>query len=341
MGELNSPKKHPAHIAAAGGMLIPLLLFLLLNNNPETEHGWEFLSHRHCLYTGHTEGARQEGSLSLKIFPTAFAIIDDLGAVIIAIFYTGQIEWNLILYALGMLSILYLLSFKKIHNRYLIFIFGIVIWLLFLKGGIHPTIAGILLAFAVPIRQKINEFTFSEQLSVIMNNIVSNENTNRLPVLSESQIEQIDELEEWTGRVQSPLQQLEHRLHDWVAYLIMPLFAFANAGVTFSGSVETDLSLASSVGIALLAGKMLGVTIFSYAGLRLKLASLPEGVNFTQITGVAFLAGVGFTMSLFIGNLAFIDNPGYLDSSKIGIIAGSLISGIIGYAVLKYSFSKK
>lgn len=214
-------------------------------------------------------------------------------------------------------------------------------WYLFLKSGIHPTIAGILLALSIPVRQKISEFTYAEKLNEIVGKITSEKATNDLPLLTHKQIEQIDNLQDWTDRVQSPLQQLEHRLHNWVAFFIMPLFAFSNAGVSFGDQSAINSNLAISIAISLLLGKLLGVGLFSFASIKLKLASLPLNVSLQQILGVSLLAGVGFTMSLFIGNLAFTDNAIFLNSAKIGIIAGSVLAGIMGYLVLRFSFKSK
>lgn len=338
IGELNTMKKASLPIfAAIGGMVLPMLMFLMLNSNPETTKGWGISMATDIAFTlAILQVLGKRVPLGLKIFLTAFAIIDDIGAVlVIALFYTGNIEWDLLLYAGILLAILYGLSYFKIHLKFLLLIFGFVIWLLFLKAGIHPTIAGILLAFAVPIHQRINEFTYAEKLQDIVKRITASINTNKLPILSKNQIEEIDNLEEWTHKVQSPLQQLEHRLHYWVAYLIIPVFAFANAGVAFNQQVELDFTLATNIALSLFLGKMLGVSIFSYLSVKLKIASLPKRVNFTQIIGVAILSGLGFTMSLFIANLAFIDSMVFLNSAKTGIIIGSAISGMLGYFVLK------
>ncbi|MBN2236387.1 MAG: Na+/H+ antiporter NhaA [Bacteroidales bacterium] len=337
IGELNSLKKSSLPIfAAIGGMLVPLSLYLLLNNNPETINGWGISMATDIAFTlAILKLLGNRVPISLKIFLTAFAIIDDLGAVlVIALFYTGTISWDLLLYAGILLAILYLLSYLKMHSKILLLLFGIVIWVLFLKSGIHPTIAGILLAFAVPIRQRIDEFTYAEKLKELINRLTKSINTNPLPVLTKKQIEDIDHLEDWTSKVQSPLQQLEHRLHQWVAYLIMPIFALANAGISFSGEMAVDYSLAVNLAIALFIGKTVGVSLFSFLGIKLKIASIPKQTNFKHIVGVAILSGVGFTMSLFIGSLAFADNDIFMNSAKIGIIIGSVVSGIIGFLVL-------
>lgn len=337
IGELNSIRKASLPVfAAVGGMLIPLLVFLLLNKNPATSGGWGIAVATDIAFTlAILQLLGNRVPLGLKIFLTAFAIIDDIGAVmVIAVFYTEEVAWNLILYAGLLLVVLYVLAYLKIHSKYLIFLFGSVVWLFFLKAGVHPTLAGILLAFAVPISQRINETTYLAKLKTIVDRFAIATQSNKLPILSKDQVEEIDNLESWTDKVQSPLQQLEHRLHTWVAFFIMPVFALANAGISFSGEQDVDLDLAINIAVALFVGKTLGVSFFSYLGLKLKLAELPQYVSFRQVIGVAMLSGVGFTMSLFIGNLAFVGNIDLLNSAKIGVIAGSAIAGISGYLLL-------
>ena len=337
IGELNSVKKASfPFFAAIGGMLFPVILFLLLNRNPETSRAWGIPMATDIAFS--LAILRLLGNrvpLGLKVFLTAFAIVDDLGAVlVIAIFYSETIQWSLMLGALILLAILFYLAYRRIYARYLILIFGIIIWYLFLKAGIHPTIAGILLAFTVPIRQKIDVKTYTKKLCDIVDKIQEKGDDN-IPLLSKEQIEEIDNLEDWTEKVQSPLQHLEHKLHNWVAFFIMPVFALSNSGVSISGDMNLDTALAGIIVICLVLGKLSGITIMAWLGIKLGLAELPSGVNFLQITGISLLAGVGFTMSIFVANLAFMDQALLLDSAKVGILAGSIIAGILGYIVLR------
>ena len=337
IGELNSMRKASLPIfAAIGGMVIPLLVFLVLNDDPATSKGWGIAVATDIAFTlAILQLLGKRVPLGLKIFLTAFAIIDDIGAVmVIAVFYTEEVAWSLMLYSALLLTALYILAYLKIHSKYLIFFFGSIVWLLFLKAGVHPTLAGILLAFAVPISQRIDEATYLARLKTIVDRFAFATGKNKLPILSRDQVEEIDNLESWTDKVQSPLQQLEHRLHTWVAFFIMPVFALANSGISFSGEQDVDLDLVINIAVALFVGKTLGVSLLSYLGLRLKVAELPQYVRFRQIIGVAMLSGVGFTMSLFIGNLAFIDDLDLLNSAKIGVIVGSAIAGISGYLLL-------
>ncbi len=343
IGELNEFRKAIFPLfAALGGMLFPLALFLFLNDRPQTAPGWGIPMATDIAFSlAILQLLGNRVPLSLKIFLTAFAIVDDLGAVlVIAIFYSDGVDWFLILYSLIPFLILSYLGFKGIYSKYMTVILGFIIWLLFLKSGIHPTIAGVLVAFTVPIRQKIDMNYFKENLSKIIEGI-SQSNNEKVPILSKEQIGHMDDLDDLTDKFTSPLQRLEHRLHGWVAYFIMPVFALANAGVVFSTNVDFDIPLMMNIAIALFLGKLFGITLMSWLGVKLRLALLPGDMNFVQVTGIAILAGVGFTMSIFIANLAFSDNAILIDSAKVGILIGSVVSGLVGYLVLRFSGGKK
>jgi NhaA family Na+:H+ antiporter len=195
------------------------------------------------------------------------------------------------------------------------------------------------MAFTIPIRRKIQVDIYVDRLKKIVDSMCKNEDAST-PLLTNAQIREIDNLEDWTENVQSPLQHLEHKLHNWVAFLIMPLFALSNSGVAMGGSEGFDANLSLAIFTGLFAGKLIGISLFSWIGVKLGLAELPAGVRFAQITGIALLAGVGFTMSIFVANLAFFGQPELLDSAKIGILAGSLTSGLAGYLVLRLTTKK-
>lgn len=343
IGELNSTKKlvFPL-VAALGGMIFPVLFFLLINQNPETATGWGIPMATDIAFAlAILKLLGDKAPIALKIFLTAFAIIDDIGAVlIIALFYSGNIQVIMLVIGLALIGMLYYLSYRGIYSKFLLVVAGAVVWYLFLKSGIHPTIAGLLLAFSVPLRQKINTRSFIESLNQISDKIKSNTLVND-PVLSRVQIEQIDHLEDWTDKYQSPLQHLEHRLHDWVAYFIIPLFALANAGVVLNTGISLDYPLVLTITISLVLGKGIGISGLVLLADKMKLISIPKEFNTTHIIGVSFIAGVGFTMAIFIGSLAFAENPEYLDSAKIGILIGSLISGLLGYFILASSTKKE
>ncbi len=337
IGEINTFKKAAfPFIAALGGVLVPIALFLMLNENPETSRGWGIpmaTDIAFALAILSTLGNRVP--LSLKIFLTAFAIIDDIAAVlVIAIFYSVDINWMYIVYGMVLIGVLGLLYYYRKYTLEIGLILAAVIWFLFLKSGIHPTIAGVLLAFTIPIKRRLNVKVFSEKLFSISKNITEKtDDDNHL--LTKNEVKCIDSLSDLTNEVRSPLQHLEHKLHHWIAYFILPVFAFANAGVVFNSNYNFDYALMTSITISLFVGKFLGVAMFSYLGIKFKLTELPRGVNFKQILGISIIAGVGFTMSIFIDNLAFNGDPVSMNSAKIGIIIGSVLSGVIGYIVLR------
>ncbi|WP_299249171.1 Na+/H+ antiporter NhaA [uncultured Lacinutrix sp.] len=343
IGELNTPKKIAFPLVGAlGGMLVPVIFFLVLNQKPDTAQGWGIPMATDIAFSlAILNVLGKRVPLSLKIFLTAFAIVDDIGAVlVIAIFYSGSINITLLLIALALLAVLYFLSYKGIYSKFIMFIFGIIIWFLFLKSGIHPTIAGILLAFSVPIRQKIETSKFLVELENVYSNIKA-ASVLKKPILSHEQIEHVDNLNDWSAKFQSPLQHLEHNLHGWVAYFIIPIFALANAGVLISGSENLDIALVINIIVCLILGKGIGITLIVFIAQKLKWIEVPSDISFKQIIGVAFLAGIGFTMAIFIASLAFASTPEFIDSAKIGILIGSFISAIIGYIILRIGSSKE
>lgn len=337
LGELNAPKKAIfPFFAAVGGIAFPALLFVLLNKSPETLNGWAIPMATDIAFSlAILKLLGKRVPLNVKIFLTAFAIVDDLGAVlIIALFYSSGIQWMLILVAMGLLGILFFLTYRNLFSKHLLVILGVIIWVLFLKAGIHPTIAGVLVAFTVPLRQKIRLADFTASLDEISERIKRTVDQDA-QLLTNEQIEHIDDLDEWTNQVQSPLQYLEHKLHDWVAYLIMPIFALSNAGVTIDPSVPLNYNLVLAIALALIIGKPVGIFLLSQIAIKTGASKLPEGVNNRHLLGVSFLAGVGFTMSIFIANLAFRSDPVLLDSAKVGILIGSMLAGLAGYLILR------
>jgi NhaA family Na+:H+ antiporter len=337
IGEINTVKKAAFPlIAALGGVLVPIGLYLFLNQNPDTTKGWGIpmaTDIAFALAILSTLGKRVP--LSLKIFLTAFAIIDDIAAVlVIAVFYSVSINWSYMLYASMLISFLALLYYKKKYSFTLGIILAIIIWFLFLKSGVHPTIAGVLLAFTIPIKRRLNRKSFSTQLSAIANKIVTVSDDEK-HLLTNSELKNIGDLKDLTFEVSSPLQHLEHKLHGLIAYFVLPVFAFANAGVVIGLDHDFDFSLMANIAISLFIGKFVGVALFSYLGIKAKITELPRGVTFKQILGISAIAGVGFTMSIFIDNLAFYGDIVSIDSAKVGIIIGSLISGIVGYLIIR------
>jgi len=337
IGELNSVKKMAFPLfGAIGGMLIPVAMFIILNQNEETFKGWGIPMATDIAFSlAILNALGKRVPLSLKIFLTAFAIVDDLSAVlVIAFFYSGTIDLTLLVAAFGLLSLIYFLSYKQYYSKFILIFFGIIVWILFLKSGIHPTLAGVLLAFAVPIRQKIDTPAFIDNLVTITSNI-KEAVISKKPILSKEQIQQIDDLEDWTGRYQSPLQHMEHSLHGWVAYLIIPIFALANAGVIISSDLKLDTWLVINIILCLVLGKSIGITSIVLFAKKVGLINVPEDITLRHIIGTSFLAGIGFTMAIFVSNLAFPNEPLYNISAKMGILIGSVIAAILGYLILR------
>ena len=342
IGELNSAKKVMFPLfGAIGGIALPVLLYIILNQNPETLKGWGIPMATDIAFTlAILKVLGNRVPLSLKIFLTAFAIVDDLGAVlVIAIFYSSSLDFELLGYAIGLVALIYFLSYRGIYSEFLIIVSGFVVWLLFLKGGLHPTLAGISMAFAVTVRQKISTHEFTDQLESIVNNIKQTR-ILKTPVLSPGQLELIDDLEDWAGKYQSPLQHFEHKLHNWVAYLVIPVFALANAGVVFTNNESLDTALIITIVACLLIGKSVGITTIIFLAEKLKMIEVPDDITRKHIIGVSFLAGIGFTMAIFIASLAFSSSPEYIDSAKIGILIGSFASAIIGFVILRFNTVK-
>lgn len=340
IGEINTVKKAAfPFVAALGGVLVPVGLYLVLNQNPATTKGWGIpmaTDIAFALAILSTLGKRVP--LSLKIFLTAFAIIDDIAAVlVIAVAYSANINWIFILYGLILIAFLALLYYKKQYSFTIGIVLAIVIWFLFLKSGIHPTIAGVILAFTIPIKRRQNVKAFSVELNTISTKLKNVSGDDEKHLLTKKEMRCIDDLDDLVFEVRSPLQHLEHKLHGIVAYFILPIFALSNSGVVISTSYDYNFALMINIAISLFAGKFIGVALFSYLSIKLKITELPSRVNFKQILGIAAIAGVGFTMSIFIDNLAFYEDLLSISSVKVGIIIGSLISGIVGYIILRTS----
>ena len=342
IGELNSTKKVMFPLfGALGGIALPVILYLVLNQNPDTLKGWGIPMATDIAFAlAVLKVLGNRVPTSLKIFLTAFAIVDDLGAVlVIAIFYSGELNLVMLGGALGLLALIYILSYRGLYSEFVTIIAGFIVWLFFLKAGLHPTLAGILMAFAVPVRQKISTDEFTDQLDSIVKNIKESTILQK-PVLSGEQLELIDDLEDWSDKYRSPLQHLEHKLHNWVAYLVIPIFALANAGVAINGEGGLETALVVNIMICLILGKSIGISTVIFAARKLKLIEVPSDITNRQIIGVSFLAGIGFTMAIFIAGLAFNSSPEYIDSAKIGILIGSFISAILGYGILRFNSVK-
>jgi len=341
VGELNSFKKASLPIfAAIGGMILPALLFTFLNFGKPGSQGWGIPIATDIAFTlGILQLLGKRVPLSLKVFLMAFAIIDDLGAVlVIALFYSSNLAWSYIGIGLIIVAILIFLSSKGFYSKYFFFLMGVVVWVLFLKSGIHTTIAGVLLALTIPLHRKTNTKSFYDKGKEALDIFITdcNKNEYETKILTKNQLAAIDELEDLSEKTAPPLQYLEHSLHGWVSYLIMPLFAFANAGVVFSFSGESNFSLSSNIAISMVLGKVVGIFLFSFLSAKFKISELPKDVSLMMLAGISILGGLGFTMSLFINSLAYTD-PAFIDAAKMGVLIGSLVAGVLGYVVLRTS----
>ncbi len=301
-GELSNIKQALLPIiAAVGGMLVPALFYVFINyGDSETLNGWAIPSATDIAFSlGVLSLLGKRVPLSLKVFLTALAIIDDLGAiVIIALFYSGEL--SIMYLSLMLLAFIILLVINKFNIKIFLpyLVVGIFLWDFTHNSGIHATIAGVLLALTIPHRKKEKDFSL--------------------------------------------LLKIEHAISPYVAFGIMPIFAFANAGVSLEGLSFASLLNKVPLGIllGLFVGKQLGVFVFSYVSIKLKIAQMPNNSNWFNLYGVGILTGIGFTMSLFVGNLAFVDNIQYMDGVKIGVLTGSLLSTLTGYFLILFSPNK-
>jgi NhaA family Na+:H+ antiporter len=329
-GELSSPKKASLALwAAVGGMVVPALMYVLFNAGTETSSGWGIPMATDIAFAlGVLALMGKRAPLALKVFLTALAIVDDLGAVlVIAVFYTAELSLTALAVGFLVLVVLVVMNRAGVTRTAVYVLLGILLWLAFLKSGVHATIAGVLLALTIPSRRTIDSVSFEQRVGELLSVFRASPDDRQGAVHS---------IELACVHVESPLLRMEHALHGWVAFFIMPVFALANAGVNLGGGAADAFGSPVTIGIlaGLVLGKQIGVTFFAWLSVRLGMAELPAGVRWGQIYGVSILTGIGFTMSLFIANLAFDGSPAILDSAKVGILAASLIAGVAGWLVL-------
>jgi NhaA family Na+:H+ antiporter len=334
-GELANLKRAMLPIMAAiGGMLVPAGFYLLLNAGNPGVPGWGIPMATDIAFTlGIMALLGSRVPLSLKIFFTALAIADDLGAVlVIALFYTSEISWIYLLIA-GLIFIALIgLNRSRVYSPLPYALLGIGLWVAFVGSGIHATIAGVLLALTIPTRSPPDTQALLAQCMAVMNKF-DKPKKGQIPPEEQQQVA-AQTLDTVADRMQSPAQRMEHDLHPWTTYLILPLFALANAGVTleFTGSLISPISLGIILGLVF--GKPLGITLFSWIAVKLRLADLPANISWMQVFCASWLAGVGFTMALFIASAAF-DNGLLLSQAKLGILIASLLAGIVGFVLMR------
>ncbi len=345
-GELSSMKKASLPIfAAIGGMVVPALIYVVFNyNDPVNIRGWGIPMATDIAFAlGLLSLLGKRVNINLKIFLTALAIADDLGAImIIAIFYTENIDIMDLVNGAIFLGILFAANRLGVRRTtFYAIVGGLGVWMSFLYSGVHATIAGVLIAMTIPVRTRVNEQTFIERLTKLLDKFRS-ERPNDSTLLTNKQAHLISDIEKLSDEAHTPLQKLEHALHPVVSFLILPLFALANAGVHIDGNILSLVVHPISLGIiaGLLLGKVLGVSLFSLFAVKMKWASLPENVTWRQIYGVGFLAGIGFTMSIFITDLAFVSDSNE-QIAKVGIIVDAVLAAIIGMAILSWRGKKE
>jgi NhaA family Na+:H+ antiporter len=338
-GELSTLKKASLPIAAAlGGMLIPALFFVIINaGNPQSMNGWGIPMATDIAFAlGLMSLLGKRVNINLKIFLTALAIADDLGAIlVIAIFYTEKINIAELFNAAIFLGILMGANRLGVRRTAFYAIVGLLgVWLSFLYSGVHATIAGVLIALTIPARTRVAESAYIDEMCILVDKF-REARPNDKTLLTTQQAHIIARMEKLSDDATTPLQKIEHALHPITAYIILPVFALANAGVVIGGDILEMLAHPLSLGImaGLIAGKLLGISIFSRLMVRLKLAELPEGVSWKQIYATAMMAGIGFTMSLFITELAFRDQE-LIQVAKVGIFSASLVSAVAGLFML-------
>ena len=337
-GELSTAKKASLPmIAALGGMIVPALIYVVINFNSGTAKGWGIPMATDIAFAlALLSLAGKHIPVSVKVFLSALAVADDLGAVlVIAFFYTSHIAFPPLLIALGLLILLVLGNVLGVRSIFFYLIIGIAVWVCFLFSGVHATIAGVLVAFTIPARTKIDEEEFARKTRRQLN-----EFEEQIPLSSTlttgEQHDTIQQMKKLCQDAETPLQKIEDKLHPWVAFVIMPLFALSNAGMIIHGDFFASLGNPVSIGIiiGLLAGKFIGVFSFAWLAVRFKISDLPEGVNWMHVMGVSVLAGVGFTMSLFVTGLAFAD-AALINQAKYGILIASFVAGVTGVLLLK------
>ena len=342
VGELATPKKAllPV-IAALGGMIVPGLIYAAINIGLPTIHGWGIPVATDIAFAlGAVAVFGRRLPVGMRIFLAAFAIADDLGAVvIIAIFYTKEIVWSNLIISLFLTLGLAVANFFWIRQTLIYAILGLAVWFFVLGSGVHPTIAGVIVSLFVPARGRYDTDNFLQNVKKITEKFECEEQSCGYSILlNQEHLYAVQALELACHDVETPLQRLMHALHPWVAFVILPLFALGNTGLVFRGIVFSEMvSNPVIIGVifGLVVGKPIGIMLFSYISVKSGMASLPQQVRWSHILGGAMLGGIGFTMSLFLSELSFSD-PHIIDYARFAILAGSILSAVFGMSFLGF-----
>ncbi|MCE0559079.1 Na+/H+ antiporter NhaA [Motilimonas sp. E26] len=337
-GELSSVKKAALPVVAAlGGVILPVVIYLAFNGGTDTARGWGVPMATDIAFAlGVLALVGSRAPLALKVFLSALAIGDDLMAVlVIAIFYTSEINFSELLYGIIGLAILGAANRFGVRKLWIYYVAGLgIVWMGFLASGVHATIAGVAVAFTVPSRRGMAMNDYLEKLKHLMHSLEADRH-DKADVLSKHAIKTLRKIKHLSYEASNPLQLKEKALHPIATLFIVPVFALGNAGIPINQEIMSQLlsPIALGVGLGLLVGKPLGIYLFTRALVALGIGALPEGITWRHIIGAGFLAGMGFTMSIFITDLAFIAEVNQL-TSKMAVLIASVISGVIGYILL-------
>jgi Na+:H+ antiporter, NhaA family len=339
VGELSSVRNAALPVVAAlGGAVVPALIYLAINAGTEGSTGWGIPMATDIAFAlGVLALLGQRAPTALKVFVTALAIVDDIVAVlVIALFYTSEISWGALGVGAVFLAALIVANLLGVGRTLLYALLGVGLWLCFLLSGVHATIAGVLLALTIPATSFINPQAFLERSRYVLDRFEKAGEKGENVLSNEERQAALHALNHAAYKLEPPLHELEHALHPWVVFAIMPLFALANAGVPLGGAVLETLTSPVALGIVagLVVGKQFGITLFAWLAVRSGLSELPEGIGWRHVYGAGWLAGIGFTMSLFISDLAFSDGS-LVEDAKLGILGASLIAGVVGWTILR------
>lgn len=335
VGELSSFRHAALPIfAAVGGMIVPALIYSLFNNGTPSANGWGIPMATDIAFAlGILSLLGKRVPVGLKVFLTALAIVDDLGAIVVlAIFYpTHALHFDMLLYATIVVVFLMIMNRNKVRNVLLYIIPGIVLWWLVLQSGIHATIAGVILAMTIPSRTVINEVKFSVRIKYLLSKFKDVSNSEIEVLANPAQQHIIHQMDRHIQEINPLMHKFEAALHPWTTFLIMPLFALANSGVEITWRLFTSPvpAVATGIFLGLLLGKPIGIFLFSLLSVKLKIAELPQGTKWKQVWALGMIAGIGFTMSIFIDSLAFKDID-LINLGKATILLTSTLAAILG-----------
>ncbi len=327
-------------MGALGGMVLPAFIYAALNYDQPTSSGWGIPMATDIAFSlGILSLLGNRVPLSLKIFLAALAIADDLGAVlVIALFYSTQVQIIFLASALLITIILFLLKQRHIHSLPLYFLMGALLWISLYNAGVHPTLSGVILALMIPSDGRISLRQYLDISRESITELKSTDTESDSQETIEKQQNMIQIIRLNTLEVLNPLHRIESGLHPYISYLVIPLFALANAGVLINEQAISQIFSKESLGImlGLFIGKPLGITLFCWMAVRTKIASLPSDINWSQLIAIAILGGIGFTMSVFISGLSFPSNPEFLSAAKLAVLIGSTLSALIGVLVIRW-----